>query len=167
MKKEKRYEVSLPWLENHPPLSENKMMAVKRLESTNKQLHADGLYRAYEAVFDEWLAEGIIERVPDNEICNKGHYLPHRPIVKENSTTVIRPIYDASAAPKPKDEKKKSPSLNDCLEKGPNLIELITSILLRFREGKIGVVSDIKKAFLQISLNSSDSVSPALLRRLK
>ena len=71
--KEKRYEVSLPWLEYHPPLSGNKMMAVKILESTNKQLHADGLYSAYEAVFDEWLAEGIMERVPDNEIYNKGH----------------------------------------------------------------------------------------------
>ncbi|XP_008205950.1 uncharacterized protein LOC103316068 [Nasonia vitripennis] len=153
--KEGRYEVPLPWLENHPPLSENKMMVIKRLESTMKQLRTSGLHKAYDAVFDEWLAECIIERVPEAEVGNKGHYLPHRPIIKENSTTVIRPIFDASAAPKPTKEKK-SLSLNDCLEKGPNLIELISSILLRFREGMIGVVSDIKKAFLQISLNASD-----------
>lgn len=46
------------------------------------------------------------------------------------------------------------PSLNDCLQKGPNLIELVSFILLRFRIGKIGIASDIEKAFLQISVNS-------------
>ena len=48
------------------------------------------------------------------------------------------------------------PSLNQCLEKGPNLIELVPSSLNRFREKKIGVISDIKSAFLQIEVNKSD-----------
>ncbi|KAF2889232.1 hypothetical protein ILUMI_16941 [Ignelater luminosus] len=39
---------------------------------------------------------------------------------------------------------------------GPNLIELIPSIRLRFREKQIGVISDIEKAFLQISITSRD-----------
>ena len=55
----------------------------------------------------------------------------HRPFFKENSTTTTRPFYDASA------EGKNCPSLNSCLEKGPNLIELVTDILLRFRIGKM------------------------------
>jgi hypothetical protein len=49
-----------------------------------------------------------------------------------------------------------SPSLNDCLEEGPNLIELIPAVLLHFRERRVGVSADIKKAFLQISVNPVD-----------
>ncbi|GFY04701.1 DUF1758 domain-containing protein [Trichonephila clavipes] len=48
------------------------------------------------------------------------------------------------------------PSLYDCLVKGPNLIEEIPLILLRFREKCIGVSSDIQHAFLQIELQKED-----------
>lgn len=48
------------------------------------------------------------------------------------------------------------PSLNDCLETGPNLIELIPSLLMRFREKRIGVTADIRKAFLQISISPEE-----------
>lgn len=71
-------------------------------------------------------------------------------VVKNNSTTRIRPVFDASA------RSKDSPSLNQCLETGPNLIELIPAMLHRFRERKIGVSADNEKAFLQISVAPSD-----------
>lgn len=148
--KEGRYEVQLPWLENHPALNDNKELAARRLRSTVKKLKTEGLYEDYNAVFNEWLTEGIIEYVPENEVANWGHYLPHRHVIKENSTTRLRPVFDASA----KDQQ--FPSLNECLEKGPNLVELVSSILLRFREGSIGVISDIKRAFLQISIDVKD-----------
>ncbi|XP_024885287.1 uncharacterized protein LOC112463247 [Temnothorax curvispinosus] len=138
---EGRYEIQLPWLPNHPALPHNKETAMYRLQSTVWKLKAEDLYADYDAVFGEWLAEGIIERVPVQEENDWGYYLPHRHVVKEGSTTRIRPVFDASA------KERTSPSLNECLHKGPNLIELIASILLRFRENKIGVVADIKKAF--------------------
>lgn len=47
-------------------------------------------------------------------------------------------------------------SLNHCVETGPNLIEQIPSLLLRFRRGKFGIIADIKKAFLQISVAPED-----------
>jgi len=105
----------------------------------------------YAKVFKEWKSEGIIEEVPPNQMEVLGHYIPHRAVVKFSSeTTKIRPVFDASA------KRKGSPSLNDCLEKGPNLIDLIPSIMNRFRFRKIGVVSDIKKAFLQMSVLEND-----------
>ncbi|GBO15849.1 hypothetical protein AVEN_248560-1 [Araneus ventricosus] len=100
------------------------------------------LYDAYGEVFNEWKREGIIEVVPKSEIDLPCHYLPHRHVVKENSTTRIRPFFDALA------KQKGSPSLNDCLEKGLNL--------QRFRINRIGVSADIRKAFLQISLYPKD-----------
>lgn len=126
-----RYEVQLPWLEKHPGLNDNKDLAVRRLQSTVKKLQAEGPYADYQAVFESWLAEGIIECVPEKERDNWGHYLPHRHVVKENSTTRIRPVFGASA------KERQFLSLNECLERGPNLIERVTSVLLRFREGAI------------------------------
>ena len=48
------------------------------------------------------------------------------------------------------------PSLNDCLEVGPPLINDLCSILIRFRVHKYGVVTDIKKAFLHVKLHNDD-----------
>ncbi|XP_024883586.1 uncharacterized protein LOC112462186 [Temnothorax curvispinosus] len=129
-----RYEVLLPW-KGHLPLIDNWEAAERRLESTTKKLKSQGYYNSYQEVFDEWLAEGIIERVSEEE---------------ENSTTKIRPVFYASATG------KNGVSLNQCLETGPNLIEQIPNTLLRFRQGKIGVISDIRKAFLQISISKED-----------
>ncbi|GFW34734.1 DUF1758 domain-containing protein [Trichonephila clavipes] len=51
---------------------------------------------------------------------------------------------------------ERSPSLNDCLSTEPNLIEIIPTILNRFRRNYIGVTSDIEKGFLQISIREKD-----------
>ncbi|XP_018370125.1 PREDICTED: uncharacterized protein LOC108765776 [Trachymyrmex cornetzi] len=146
MDEEDRYEVLLPWKQDHSPLEDNKNLAVKRLASTTKRLKAQGLYDAYQETLDNWLAEGIIEKVAQEELRREAHYLPHRGVIKENSTTKLRLVFDASAT------RENSPSLNHCLEKGPNLIELIPNILLRFRRHEIGITSDIRGAFLQISV---------------
>ncbi|XP_044766589.1 uncharacterized protein LOC123322673 [Coccinella septempunctata] len=148
MNEEGRYEVRLPWLEDHPVLPNNLETARKRLAGTLKKLAKDQLISRYDEVFKEWESAGIITKV--NADDEKGHYLPHRPVIKEGSTTAVRPVFDASA------RGKNSPSLNQCLEKGPNLIELIPALLTRFRENKIAVIADIKKAFLQISVNTKD-----------
>lgn len=147
---EGRYEIRLPWFEGHPPLPSNYGVAKKRLEGTVKRLNNNGLLEAYNQVFTEWVEEGIIEEVSSECCSSDAHYLPHRPVVKEGSTTRIRPVFDASA------KEQGGPSLNQCLEKGPNLIELIPDILIRFRQNKIGVTADIRKAFLQISVHPND-----------
>ncbi|XP_021960659.1 uncharacterized protein LOC110856488 [Folsomia candida] len=146
-----RYEVALPWIEGHKPVSENRLLAERRLQSaTNKLLSANKM-KEYQKIFDEWLESGVIKRVPEDEIESVGSYLPHRPVFKPSSTTTpTRPVFDASA------KTSNFPSLNDCLEKGENLIELIPSVLTRFRAKRYGVVSDVKKAFLQISVRRED-----------
>ena len=53
-------------------------------------------------------------------------------------------------------KEKGTPLINECLATDQNLVELIPSIINRFRLRKIGVTADIRKAFLQISLNEKD-----------
>ncbi|KAI5755762.1 hypothetical protein M8J77_019477 [Diaphorina citri] len=49
-----RFEIHLPWLENHPPLGENYLLALKRLQSTVKKLKKDNYYNDYKKVLDNW-----------------------------------------------------------------------------------------------------------------
>ncbi|GBM14635.1 hypothetical protein AVEN_84131-1, partial [Araneus ventricosus] len=146
---EGRYEVALPWVVDNSSLPENKKLAEKSLLSTKRKLMTSGKLEAYGEVFDNWLNLGIIEKIPQGE-TGRVHYLPHRPVIKEGSTTNIRPVFNASS------HALGFPSLNDCLSSGPNLIEIIPTILNRFRRNYVGVTSDIEKAFLQISIREKD-----------
>ncbi|GFS67792.1 integrase catalytic domain-containing protein [Trichonephila clavipes] len=149
---EGRYIVSIPWIEGNDKLEDYYSFATGILEKTVKTLKFTGRLFDYEQVFVDWEKEGIIEKITQNEPKNGGkfHYLPHRPVFKENSMTKIRPVFDGSA------HHGKSCSLNDCVEKEPNLIERIPAILNSFHVRKIGVISDIRKAFLQIYLHQND-----------
>lgn len=53
--------------------------------------------------------------------------------MKANSSTNIRPVFDAPAS------ERWNLSLNQCLEKGPNLMELVPPSLDRFHEREIVV----------------------------
>lgn len=152
-----RYEVCLPWVEDNSLLPTNFEVSRRRLQSTINKTKVLGYFDNYEEVFKSWLKEGIIEEVPESEVIKIKHYLPHRAVLKEGSTTPVRPVFDASS------HEKRSPSLNDCLEKGLNMIEKIPVLLNRFRLGQFGVISDIKQAFLQISIQEQDRLFLAFL----
>ncbi|UYV74931.1 hypothetical protein LAZ67_12001829 [Cordylochernes scorpioides] len=126
-----RYVVSLPWTVEKAKIADSR--------------------EDYDDIFRGWLDDGIIEKVPAEQHDAEAFYLPHRPVVKLSSgTTPIRPAFNASS------KVYRSPSLNDCLEKGLILIEMIPNLMLRFINVKFGIVADIKKAFLQIEVNERD-----------
>ncbi|GFX86966.1 DUF1758 domain-containing protein [Trichonephila clavipes] len=146
-----RYEVKLPWKCNSENLPSNKELTWKRHLRMMNKLRNGKFFEDYKSVFRQWEDLNIIERVPEVELNNECHYLPHRPVIKLDSvSTKIRPVFDASAREKGK------PSLNDCLYKGVNLIELIPDILDRVRIYPVGIVADIEKAFLLLSVAPKD-----------
>ena len=153
-KKGDRYEVSLPWKKDRPDLKDNRASAEARLVSLRRKFDRDPqLGKRYDNVLQELERSEIIEEVPDHEMNSSYpvYYLPHRPVVKEDSmTTKVRPVFDASAVD------PEGVSLNDCLEVGPCLIPKLIEILLRFRRWRFAVVADITKAFLQIQIRKED-----------
>ena len=73
-------------------------------------------------------------------------YLPHQAVIRNgHSSTKLRLVFDASA-------KKVVPSLNDAMYKGPFFTRLLFDVLVRFRLNPIGIIADIEKAYLQISV---------------
>ncbi|GBN70948.1 hypothetical protein AVEN_183526-1, partial [Araneus ventricosus] len=146
-----RYEVALPWLAGHPPVYDMYDVAESRLLSVTKRLLKENIFEAYDDVLRQWQRDGIIETIPEDEISNPGHYLPHRPVIKPSSaTTKVRLLFDASF------KRPGYASLSECLSVGPSLSEQIPPLLLRFHTGAIGVIAGIKQAFLQLSVRPED-----------
>ena len=72
-------------------------------------------------------------------------------VVKEASTTTkLRVVFDASV------KTSSGVSLNDQLLPGPNLYPHLTSVILAFRQHKIGMTSDISKVFREVRLHHSE-----------
>ena len=150
-----RYVVTLPWKAGMKGrLSDNIRNASKRADALSMKLNKDPLLKKrYSSVLEELEKQDIIHEVPSNEVhCGTSvFYLPHRPVVREqSSTTKIRPVFDASA------KDRYGLSLNDCMDTGPNLIPSLPAVLLRFRRWKFGLSADITKAFLQIKVDKDD-----------
>ena len=148
-----RYQVKLPWKENHPPLPDNFELCRRRLISLLKRLKQNPqLLVEYDSVIKDQLDREIVEIVADPSLSNSDqtHYLPHHGVVRQDKTTSkLRIVYDASA-------RTNGPSLNDCLYTGPSFGQSIFDILLRFRLHRVALAGDIEKAFLMVSVDEKD-----------
>ena len=108
---------------------------------------SQNLWRYYKI----WRTEVIIEEPPTIlKPPGEVHYLPHHPVIRPNkSATKLCIVYDASSL-------IEKTSLNQCLETGTNLLPELIDILIRFRSYKVAFISDIKQAFLNVSVKESD-----------
>ena len=148
-----RYLVKLPWKEGHPVLPDNYKLSSSRLNSQLRKLRKEPeVLKEFDAVIQEQLQKGIIEKVASLEESDKTYYIPHLAVIRRQAeTTKLRVVYDASAR-----EGAKGTSLNDCLHVGPSLNPLLFDILARFREKRTTLVADIEKAFLNIEVDKAD-----------
>ncbi len=102
----------------------------------------------YTEIIQDQLKKGVIEKVENGVIESpRKHYVPHHAVITpQKTTTKVRIMYDASA------KTKRHNSLNECLFRGPVILEELCALLIRFRLGSIALVIDIEKAFLQVGL---------------
>ena len=168
-----RYTVKLPFKDPQiKKLSNNFFQAFSRLMSGyRRRLKPKFLEEKdkYHKSFIEDLEKGILERVEclgtieeireklalnpqffnqlslkDNKLCC---YLPHQCVYK-SGTGKFRRVNDAAARPH-----RGAYSLNDCLEKGPDLMANILHILMGFRKNKWAAKADIETAFPQVEIH--------------
>ncbi|GFW23653.1 integrase catalytic domain-containing protein [Trichonephila clavipes] len=145
-----RYVVELPFRKHWNELSNNISVAKQRFQSLWGRLRRDKtLYTQYKETIQDYLNQGIIEKVNDTEINvhKPMYYLPHQAIKKEGRvTTSTRIVFDAAS------HQANELSLNDCLWPGPNLNPNLLDVLINFRLNRVAISSDIRQAFLQICL---------------
>ena len=116
------------------------MEVSERLENLTKKLKRESdLLAQYDQITQDQLETGIVERVT-SEPVGREFYIPHKPVIRESAeSTKLRIVFDASAK-----ANEKSPSLNDCLEKGPALQNLLWDILVRNHLIPIALAGDLK-----------------------
>ena len=144
------YETGLPWKGNHTPLPNNKEGSLRRLASLVRKLEKNGSMEDYNAVIQEQLTEGIVERTP-NSVVGREFYIPHKGVVRETAeSTKLRIVYDASAR-----AWDGAPSLNECLNNGPPLQNQLWNVLIRGRFNSIDITGDIARSEVAREIGSS------------
>ena len=115
----KNYEVSLPWKDDIlVPMPSDYDLCHSRLKSVlfRLQKHPQ-LRQEYDAIIQEQLKNGIIEKVPEgteNKVDVK--FIPHHCVIRrDHDTTKVRIVFDGSAK-----SSNYVLTLNDRLEVGPN-----------------------------------------------
>ncbi len=154
MMKNGKYVLPTLWKQDRPQLINNYDHAKKRLESllSSSQMKDERVLRAYGGQIKEWEGDAYIEEVTTSTPRDdEAYYLPHFAVVRwEKLSTQVRIVMDGAA------KYGRKPSLNDCVKKGPKLINELTTVLLRFRKKEICISADIKKMFFQIGMTTQD-----------
>ena len=118
-----------------------------KFEKTTKK---ENLLVPYHNKLKKLIEQGYVVRA-DESFEGKFIYVFHHPVVRsDKATSKIRPVFDGAA------KTKSTPSLNGCLETGPNLNPDMLEVLLRFRSFKYAWMADIEQAFLNIELTPDD-----------
>jgi len=109
------YLVKFPWKPDHPVLPTNKSTCEQRVWSLVRKLNTTpDMLKIYNRIIEEQLVSDFIEKVPESELNNPCHYIPHHGVHKDSVTTPLRIVYDCSSR-----DAKYLAGLNDCLETGP------------------------------------------------
>ena len=136
------YEIPMPFKESILELECNISMAEQRLEYLKRKMERSTEYKdEYTSFMNEMIDHKFCEPVPLHELSNPSWYIPHHGVYHRVKKK-IRVVFDCSA-------KSNGRSLNQSLLTGPDLINSLLGILLRFRKEPVAFQCDITKMFLQ------------------
>ncbi|XP_038070490.1 uncharacterized protein LOC119739571 [Patiria miniata] len=144
------YTMPLPFRDGKPTLPNNKKTAIVRLNHLNRKFSTNQKYHAdYTKFMEDVIEKGDAEKVESHGEEGRVWYIPHHGVYHPRKPGKIRVVFDCSA-------RHAGTSLNGHLLTGPDLINNLTGVLLRFREHPIAVMCDIERMFHQFLVNEED-----------
>ena len=158
-----RYHVGMLWTEADSSLPNNYFSALVQLKSLKRRLDKDPeLKQLYAKTIHDDFEKGYITKV-DKSDCFKldqprEWYLPHHPVVHPHKPGKVRSVLNGAA-------KFQGQSLNNALLTGPDLLQNLIHILIRFHQHKYAVSADIEGMFLQVGVIPKDQPSLRFLWR--
>jgi len=107
------------------------------------------------------LQQDFVIKVPTEEVdhTQPEWYLPLQAVFTPERTTQVRLVFDASS------KGHDGLSLNSHLEKGPNYIDSLPSVLMAWRWNKVAYSDDIRRMFNQVLVHPDDQVFHRFLWR--
>lgn len=143
------YEMPLPFKER-PHLPNNKQLAIVRLNHLKRKLLKEERYlEHYVAFMEEVIKTGDAEEVHDEGKQGERWYFPHHGVHHSKKPDKLCIVFDCSA-------KYQGTSLNDHLLQGPDLINNLTGVRVRFRRHPVALMCDVEKMFHQFHVEVAD-----------
>ncbi len=149
------YQFDIPFRDTSLEITSNRAMAEKRLIALGRRLDRDvSLQKRYRAEMEGLIKKGYVVKCKDHGEENKTWYLPHHPVLNAKKPDKLRIVFDCAA-------QHKGVSLNETAMQGPDLTNSLLGVLIRFRQDKIAIASDICEAFMQLVVpdNQRDMLS--------
>ena len=150
----KQWLIPYPWKKNPNQLPDNKAIAEKRLEATERRLQKNPEHAvAYNKQMEEMCQMKFARKLSEEEMKSyRGpvHYISHHGVVRpENKSTPLRIVFNSSSS-------YKGHVLNEYWMKGFDLLNDLFGVLLRFREKKCALTGDLLKMYHRILIPKSD-----------
>ena len=146
--KDGNYEISLPFQSENIKIPNNVAYVRKRLNSLKDKLNKNVEFKNdYIKFMTKLLDQGFVEQVLDKDVNkNDGYvwYIPHHG-VRHPRKHKLRVVFDCSS-------KYLGISLNDMLLQGPNMINNLQHVLLRFRQEPVAFMGDVQNMFYQVKV---------------
>ena len=156
LKDNHHFETPLLWKHNEIHLYNNRNLAMKRFTSLEKKFSRNSEFaKMYQNEINTYIKEGYARKLTAKEaltVSNKTNYLPHHGVIHPHKPGKVRVVFDASA-------RFQNSSLNSNLLPGPDLLNNLISVLIKFRQGKYAVMADIKAMFHQVFVKPPDTDS--------
>ena len=146
--------VPYPWRKDPKALQDNKVVVEKMLCATEKRLMKNEEHaKAYDQQIQEMVQMGFARKLSDHEMESYSgpvHYIPHHAVLRpDKKSTPIRIVFNSSSV-------YAGQSLNDFWMKGPDLLNNLFGVILRFRQKPVAVCADISKMYHRVLIPESD-----------
>ena len=145
--------IPYPWKRDPKELPTNEVQAKKKLETTEHRLSKTPEHAAaYDKQMIEMSEMKFARKLTKQELEKyKGpvHYISHHEVVRPEKTTPIRIVFNSSAS-------FQGHRLNDYWMKGPDLLNSLFGVTLRFREHEAAVTGDISKMYHRVLIPEQD-----------
>nr|XP_049699386.1 uncharacterized protein LOC126055216 [Helicoverpa armigera] len=145
-----RLQTALLWRSDEIQMPDSYATAMNRLVSIEKKLDKNpALKTRYMAQMDSLIEKGYAEKAPLERTPGRTWYLPHFDVFNPMKPEKLRIVHDAAA-------KTRGMSLNDYLLTGPDLLQSLPGVMMRFRRHRVAVSGDITEMFMQVKVKPED-----------
>lgn len=148
------WDAAYPWKGDPATLPDNRRAVEATFRNTEKRLEREPEWKAaYREQIHEMVSRGAAAKLTNEEIDSwKGPkwYISHLVAPNPHSTTTpVRIVWNSS-------QEFRGASLNDLLHKGPDVLNPIRGVLLRFRSGLYAALGDVKKMYNSVWLKDKE-----------
>lgn len=146
--------IPYPWKKDPRQLPNNKSQAIKKLEATERRLLKNPDHAAaYDLQMVEMNELQFSRRLTEKEARGYSgpvHFISHHEVLRpESKSTPVRIVFNSSAA-------FQGHKLNEYWMKGPDLLNDLFGVVLRFRENQVAFIGDISKMYHRIRIPEMD-----------